>query len=44
VILSQDRLYVTERGDIIFAGTPAAALQDAAVARIIEVMPAPTGG
>jgi branched-chain amino acid transport system ATP-binding protein len=31
-----DRLYVIERAEIIFAGTPAAARQDAAVARIIE--------
>jgi branched-chain amino acid transport system ATP-binding protein len=31
-----DRLYVIERGEIIFGGSPAAARQDAAVARIIE--------
>jgi branched-chain amino acid transport system ATP-binding protein len=36
-----DRLYVIERGEIIFAGTPAAARQDAAVARTIEGAPAP---
>jgi branched-chain amino acid transport system ATP-binding protein len=31
-----DRLYVVERGEIIFAGEPAAARQDPAVARVIE--------
>jgi len=31
-----DRLYVIERGEIIFAGPPAAARKDAAVARVIE--------
>ena len=31
-----DRLYVIERGEIIFAGKPAAARRDAAVARVIE--------
>jgi branched-chain amino acid transport system ATP-binding protein len=31
-----DRLYVIERGEIIFAGKPAAALQDPEVARVIE--------
>jgi branched-chain amino acid transport system ATP-binding protein len=31
-----DRLYVIERGEIIFGGPPAAARRDAAVARIIE--------
>jgi branched-chain amino acid transport system ATP-binding protein len=31
-----DRLYVIERGEIIFAGKPAAARRDPAVARIIE--------
>src|SRR6266851_4803567 len=31
-----DRLYVIERGEIIFAGTPHAARKDAAVARVIE--------
>jgi branched-chain amino acid transport system ATP-binding protein len=31
-----DRLYVIERGEIIFAGTPHEARKDAAVARVIE--------
>jgi branched-chain amino acid transport system ATP-binding protein len=31
-----DRLYVIERGEIIFAGSPQAARRDAAVARVIE--------
>jgi len=31
-----DRLYVIERGEIIFAGDPAAARRDPAVARVIE--------
>jgi branched-chain amino acid transport system ATP-binding protein len=31
-----DRLYVIERGEIIFAGAPEAARKDAAVARVIE--------
>ena len=31
-----DRLYVIERGEIIFAGRPEAARRDAAVARVIE--------
>jgi branched-chain amino acid transport system ATP-binding protein len=31
-----DRLYVIERGEVIFAGKPAAARRDPAVARIIE--------
>jgi branched-chain amino acid transport system ATP-binding protein len=31
-----DRLYVIERGEIIFAGTPAEARRDRAVARVIE--------
>jgi branched-chain amino acid transport system ATP-binding protein len=31
-----DRLYVIERGEIIFAGSPAAASRDAAVVRIID--------
>lgn len=31
-----DRLYVIERGEIIFAGKPAEARKDAAVARVIE--------
>jgi branched-chain amino acid transport system ATP-binding protein len=31
-----DRLYVVERGEIIFAGKPAAARRDPAVARVIE--------
>jgi branched-chain amino acid transport system ATP-binding protein len=39
-----DRLYVIERGEIIFAGTPVAARQDAALARIIEGTPAPAAG
>jgi branched-chain amino acid transport system ATP-binding protein len=30
-----DRLYVIERGEIIFVGKPAAARQDVAVARVI---------
>jgi branched-chain amino acid transport system ATP-binding protein len=36
-----DRIYVIERGEIVFAGTPAAARQDEAVARIIEGTPPP---
>jgi branched-chain amino acid transport system ATP-binding protein len=36
-----DRLYVIERGEIIFAGKPQAARQDAAVRRVIEGSPAP---
>ena len=36
-----DRLYVIERGEIIFAGAPAAARRDPAVARIIEGTGAP---
>jgi branched-chain amino acid transport system ATP-binding protein len=39
-----DRLYVIERGEIIFAGTPAAARQDAGLARIIEGTPTPSAG
>lgn len=39
-----DRLYVIERGEIVFAGTPAAARQDAAVARIVEGTPVPAPG
>jgi branched-chain amino acid transport system ATP-binding protein len=31
-----DRLYVIERGEIIFAGKPQDARQDAAVARVIQ--------
>ncbi len=31
-----DRLYVIERGEIIFAGRPEEARQDPAVARVIE--------
>ena len=31
-----DRLYVIERGEITFAGSPASASRDAAVVRIIE--------
>src|SRR5262245_59970031 len=31
-----DRLYVIERGEIIFAGPPAAARRDAAVARVVD--------
>jgi len=37
-----DRLYVIERGEIIFAGKPQAARQDAAVRRVIEGSPGPT--
>jgi branched-chain amino acid transport system ATP-binding protein len=39
-----DRLYVIERGEIIFAGTPDEARRDQAVVRVIEgtgLMPAP---
>jgi branched-chain amino acid transport system ATP-binding protein len=36
-----DRLYVIERGEIIFAGKPHAARADAAVRRIIEGSPTP---
>ena len=36
-----DRLYVIERGEIIFAGKPHAARQDAAVRRVIEGSPGP---
>jgi branched-chain amino acid transport system ATP-binding protein len=36
-----DRLYVIERGEIIFAGLPREARKDAAVARIIEGTPPP---
>ena len=36
-----DRLYVIERGEIIFAGKPQAARQDAAVRRVIEGSPGP---
>jgi branched-chain amino acid transport system ATP-binding protein len=37
-----DRLYVLERGEIIFVGKPAEARRDAAVARVIEgIVPAP---
>jgi branched-chain amino acid transport system ATP-binding protein len=41
-----DRLYVIERGEIIFAGKPADARRDPAVARVIEgtgAAPAPAG-
>ena len=31
-----DRLYVIERGEIIFSGPPADARKDAAVAKIVE--------
>jgi branched-chain amino acid transport system ATP-binding protein len=34
-----DRLYVIERGEIIFAGLPGEARKDAAVARVIEGTP-----
>ena len=38
-----DRLYVIERGEIIFAGKPAEARRNAAVARVIEgTRPAPS--
>ena len=37
-----DRLYVIERGEIIFAGKPHAARQDPAVRRVIEGSPGPT--
>jgi branched-chain amino acid transport system ATP-binding protein len=36
-----DRLYVIERGEIIFGGSPADARRDPAVARIIEGTGAP---
>jgi len=36
-----DRLYVIERGEIIFAGLPREARKDAAVARVIEGTPPP---
>jgi branched-chain amino acid transport system ATP-binding protein len=36
-----DRLYVIERGEIIFAGKPHAARQDPAVRRVIEGSPGP---
>lgn len=38
-----DRLYVIERGEIIFGGTPAAAKSDPAVMRIIEGAVEPVG-
>jgi branched-chain amino acid transport system ATP-binding protein len=38
---SADRLYVIERGEIIFAGRPEQATRDPGVARIIEGTPAP---
>jgi branched-chain amino acid transport system ATP-binding protein len=38
-----DRLYVIERGEIIFAGTPHEARKDAAVARVIEGAAAAAG-
>jgi branched-chain amino acid transport system ATP-binding protein len=38
-----DRLYVIERGEIIFAGSPQAARKDAAVARVIEGTALPAG-
>jgi branched-chain amino acid transport system ATP-binding protein len=34
-----DRLYVIERGEIIFSGSPADARKDAAVARVADVVP-----
>jgi branched-chain amino acid transport system ATP-binding protein len=37
-----DRLYVIERGEIIFAGKPEAAAKDPAVSRIITGVAAPT--
>jgi branched-chain amino acid transport system ATP-binding protein len=39
-----DRLYVIERGEIIFAGRPEAAAKDPVVARIVGGTPAPAGG
>ena len=39
-----DRLYVIERGEIIFAGKPEAAAKDAAVARIVGGTPPPARG
>ncbi len=39
-----DRLYVIERGEIIFAGRPEEARQDAAVARVIEGTARPPTG
>jgi len=38
-----DRLYVIERGEIIFTGKPAEARRDPAVARVIEGAAAPAG-
>ena len=38
-----DRLYVIERGEIIFAGKPSEARKDPAVARIVEGT-SPAGG
>jgi branched-chain amino acid transport system ATP-binding protein len=38
-----DRLYVIERGEIIFAGKPEAAAKDAAVARIVGTPPPARG-
>jgi branched-chain amino acid transport system ATP-binding protein len=38
-----DRLYVIERGEIIFVGTPDEARRDPAVARVIEGTTAPAG-
>jgi len=39
-----DRLYVIERGEVIFAGKPEAAANDPVVARIVGGAPAPAGG
>ena len=39
-----DRLYVIERGDIIFAGKPGEARRDPAVARVVEGTAAPVPG
>jgi branched-chain amino acid transport system ATP-binding protein len=38
-----DRLYVIERGEIIFAGSPDEARKDAAVVRVIEGTGRPSG-
>jgi branched-chain amino acid transport system ATP-binding protein len=39
-----DRLYVIERGEVIFAGKPEAAANDPVVARIVGGVPAPAAG
>jgi branched-chain amino acid transport system ATP-binding protein len=39
-----DRLYVIERGEVIFTGKPEAAAKDAVVARIVGGVSTPAGG